>query len=535
MTDPTPNPQPEEASQEATTIHRRAWVLLALVVIIWAVELFFFQHLTFEFDYPVPLHKQLGAGGIRLTLDLLFCAGLVLLLPRILSIASIVSFLLFAQVAGYYFSVFARALSWTTLRAQSAEGLQGAGFDPSYVNWPILLTMLALAGLKILLLCRTRLPRRSRKRRMTLGSLALLAYLAALGVVAWQIDSPRKLRTFMSADRMGMTYGYLPTWVSEMIYLDMGTLIDEAVAARTGKTDRLSAIEPPLGLRGDVVIIQTESLDWRVLHHRVDDRAVMPYLSELASQAMLFKIEAYHRNGSGDCDFIMLTATPPSPTVMTYTLVDYPYENTLPEVAARAGYVSSIFHGNSGRFFSRRRAFQEMPFERVIFFEELTELFGAAPAAWGVRDDVVLATSSELLQRGDSPQLHFIITLTSHQPFIYLEPEEATFMPDASGITDRYFNHMNFVDRALEQYIEQLAPGTLVFVLGDHRAAVEYESTFDAPEGSEHVPLLIHRVGDPLAGAQQSRGAGIDQSGELTMIDVASYVHSLFESEGDRP
>jgi len=507
------------------------WKRLGLVAVLWAVQLFVFQHLTFAFDYPAPVHKQVLAGCIRLMLDLLFCVGLVFLLPRVLVAVVLCLFVLFVQSAGYYFEVFGRAMTWTTLRAQSSEGLEGAGFDWSYINWPVLVGTLVLLGVELWVLYRGRVRLGRRGARVTVGAVALVGYVATVCGIHAAVDPMSKLRTFASANRMGMTYGYLPTWVGEWWYLDMETLTAEAVAQREFRTDRLSAVEAPLALTGDVVILQLESWDWRIHGHRVDGREVTPYLNALAEDAMLFKVTAFHDNGSGDCDFSMLTATPPSPTVMTYTLLDYPYEDTLPEFAGEAGYQSTIFHGNSGRFFSRRHAYAQMPFDRVVFLEELLDEWGASEGLWGVPDDRVFDLSVELLEEASTPQLHYIITLTTHQPFIYLEPGEATFLPGGEGLAERYFNNMSYLDREVERYIGRLPEGTLVVLIGDHRAAVDYAASPPEPtDRPEHVPLLIHRVGERLASRQQSRGGGIDRSGELTAVDVGAYVRSWFRS-----
>jgi len=353
------------------------------------------------------------------------------------------------------------------------------------------------------------------------------------------IDSPRKLRTFGTGDRLGMTYGFVLLWASESVYLNQKQLLREAVAQRDNATERLAGIEPPLALTGDVVLLQVESLDWRVLNHRVGGKPVTPFLNRLADEAMLFKVTAFHTSGTGDADFVMLNAVPPSPTVMTYTLVRYPYADTLPQIARQAGYATAAFHGNSGSFFRRHQSFQRMGFETLWFLEELRDNAGLPLSLWGVRDDTLLSFalarlaqhSSAATRQGTQRQLQFIITLTSHQPFTYLEPAERRFLPKADNLLDRYFDSMNFVDRCLEHYIGGLAPGTTVILFGDHRAMVKYSSTAGDDDDAEYVPFIIHRVGERLAAQQASRTLPIAFSGELTILDAASYVHRLFKDE----
>lgn len=517
---------------------RCALRLLLAAALVWALEIFVFQALSFRFDYPVPLVKRVGAQTVRLLLDVCLAIGLVFLLPRAALPPLFLLFIVFAQGAGYYRAMFGRVLTWRTLQGQFAEGLEAVRLEWSYVNWTLLALLAGAFFLKLRLLGRARSPGGGprRRERLAIGGLALLGYGLLLGVAMRKIDRPEKLRSFASADRLGMTYGYLPLWVCEACCLDADHLLREAVAQRALATDRLSALEMPLAPAGDVVLIQVESLDWRVLNHRAEGRLVMPFLNRLAEEAMLFKITAVYRNGSGDADFVMLNAVPPSPAVMTYKLRQYPYHQSLPRLAARAGYRSVALHGNSGRFFERREAFRRMGFDRLLFLEELREEMNAPVSLWGVRDDVVLSLSRRLLDEKPPSErhLHYIITLTSHQPFIYLEPEEHLFLPGRRDIRSRYFNSMNFVDRQLAAYSEGLAAGTLLIIFGDHRAMVEYEA--DAGTGAmrppQHVPLLIHCQGDRLAGRQRSRGSPAALSGELTMLDAASYIRRMFLQEG---
>lgn len=509
-----------------------SWRALLAVALIWALELFVFQALSFHFDYPVPLVKRIGAQAVRLLLDLSFSIGIVLLLPRALTLCAFLLFIVCSQGLSYYQAVFGRVLSWKTLAGQFSEGFEALRFEWSYLNWWLLLALLLGLLLKWRVLRRTAAaPGPPRRSRLALGAAALLVYALLLAVAMWRIDRPEKLRSFVSADRFGMTYGFLPLWACEFYYLDEGHLLREAVARRALASARLSALEDPIALTGNVVLIQVESLDWRVLRHSVDGRPVMPFLNRLGEEAMLFKIAAIHENGSGDTDFVMLNAVPPSPTVITYKIKEYPYQDTLPQLAARAGYSTVALHGNSGHFFERRRNFRRMGFARALFLEELRDDMGIPASLWGIRDDSLLAASGALLREGEpgTRQLHYIITLTSHQPFIYLEPEHQTFLPGRSDIGSRYFNSMNFVDRQLATYIGSLTAGTLVAIFGDHRAMVEYVSQADAGAGrKEYVPLLIHRVGERLADQQASRDRPEARSGEITLLDAAAYVHGMF-------
>ena len=145
-----------------------------------------------------------------------------------------------------------------------------------------------------------------------------------------------------------------------------------------------------------------------------------------------------------------------------------------------------------------------------------------------------LSLKNLLHKKPEERQLHYLITLTSHQPFIFLEPELELFLPQRKDVQSRYFNSMHFLDRELEAYINALPANTVVVIFGDHRAMVEYASEVDDGDGRrEYVPLLIHCVGERLADRQASRTLPVAQSGELDLIDAAKYVHWWFSRDGD--
>ena len=107
---------------------------LLIVALVWGVELFLLQALSFHFDYPVPLLKRVGAVTIRLVLDLAFAVGVVMVLPRLATAVVFFLFLLFVQVGLFYQAVFGRVISLSSARMQWSEGVSVLHFEPSYVN-----------------------------------------------------------------------------------------------------------------------------------------------------------------------------------------------------------------------------------------------------------------------------------------------------------------------------------------------------------------------------------------------------------------
>src|SRR5690606_27869163 len=139
-----------------------------------------------------------------------------------------------------------------------------------------------------------------------------------------------------------------------------------------------------------------------------------------------------------------------------------------------------------------------MGFDAVLFEKELEEEHGVRPGRWGVKDREVLEVAARRLLAREGKTFQFIITLTSHGPFDYLDPEEEELFPGASSVRQRYLNSMRYVDRALESFYSRLPEGTLIVIYGDHESATEPPRTDAAGRRVEYVPYLVHLKGERL-------------------------------------
>ncbi len=119
------------------------------------------------------------------------------------------------------------------------------------------------------------------------------------------------------------------------------------------------------------MILQAESFDYHILGYEVDGVPVTPFLNNLRSQAMFYRVRAIHNQGSSDADFVATTGVAGSLHQNTYLIPGYPYENTTPQMLARCGYTTYSFHGNTGEFYGRRAAYERMGFKAIYFREEL--------------------------------------------------------------------------------------------------------------------------------------------------------------------
>ena len=513
-----------------------AWLAVGMLALLWALELHGFQARTMMPPNHWAPSAYDAASAFRLLLNILFCSTLVLLLPRWMQAVGFVILLLFIQGASFYHHYFERALSWTTLRTQVGEGTATVVIDKAFILPGLLAASLLFLSLKLALLWAVgRFPLRWRTR-LAAGLLLAGGYAGSIAIYN-QTASTRlvEMRTWMSFDRVGVAHGYLVAWAGEAVYLQDAELHRQALDAAKQRDNRITPIQGPLDLPGHIVLLQVESLDWHVLGLEHGGQEITPRLNALRNQSMLFQVQAIHRNGSADADFVMLHRCMAAPGIINYKIPGYPHDDTLPAAARAAGRPMTFLHGYKGRFFNRRDAFEQMDFERLIFLEDMLEDHALAPKKWGaVPDHEVLMLSARLLNQADSPQSHLVITYTSHTPFVML-PDDASrpFTNPGDAVALRYFNSIRYVDQAVGAYLDALPDGTTVVIYADHESAAGYDARPPVIGEPELIPVIVWRKGDDLSSRQRPAGLHEARSGAWSLIDVAGWVRASFEHAAD--
>lgn len=495
-----------------------------LLAVVWAAEIFAVQEYTLisHFFVNTPPLFLLQLYGVRMALNLAACLLLVCLVPRFWLDLLFVFGLIWSCVLVTYHDYFGYALSFSTIWYHAGEGLSvmDAGWD--FLDWKVV--GLLTVGLAVKVALRQHFRRHQVGKRWRYG-MATAAAAVYLGVALPMIGFVRpvdRLRTWFTPDLVGYMYGYLITWAGEAWYLPQDALLERALRAAQHGSDALRPVEAPLAIGDRLSIVQVESLDFDVLDFRVRGELVTPFLHQLAGRAMFYKIQATHRSGSSDADFVTLTGVMPLGTVSPYKVAGYPYRDCLPQLAHRHGYRCVALHGYWGTFYSRRSAWRKMGFDELHFQKELLAA-GYAATGMGVQDADVLDLSARLLAEARQPVIHFVITTTSHPPFDFLPPRHNEPFAQPSSTAQRYLNSMRYVDEVLRRYVAALPPGTTLVLYGDHESRAGY---LDRPGGdrSELVPFLIYRKGENLARRQRTHDSGLALSGRLTQLDLVTYL-----------
>jgi hypothetical protein len=498
------------------------------LVAIWTCELTCVQAVTLVAPWGSSKKFARVAFVIRTMVDMCFVTALVFALPRYwLAAACALAFLVhFGLLA--HFRHLQRPLSLLVLRYNFREGLESwprsSPLQMSGATW-LLLAALATKLVLVLIAPQSSLSWPVRLEIAGIAAIGLLAFLAA----GSHLDPPSGIRGSRGFGRMGMIRGYFPTWLAEMHYCGRRDTLAHAIRQRDNVQDRLTPQETPIPIRDHIAIIQAESLDFNALGLIANGQEVTPYLNRLRRSALYYRLAGARFVGSADVDFTLLAGVMPSTRLINYKIPNFPYDNALPAYLSRYGFQTDMYHGNAGRFYDRRLAFARMGFRRLLFREELVHEPGVAADRWGIEDRHVLRLSSDQMASETGRRCHFIITMTTHTPYTYVNADECEIYPQPRSMGQHFLNNMRYLDHRLCEYIESLRAPTTVVIYGDHAADPALIGSPDFsphwPGGREFIPCFIYDTATDLGQLQRTRdSAALD--GSLTLLDLSGYLRA---------
>jgi len=511
---------------------RPSRVALALTLV-WAIEVFLVQELTL-----VPGHRQsLASAGVyrvvRMLFDLLVCGALVCALPRgLLGLLFLLNPVFYVVVILYH-DYYQQPLSVHAILETSGEGVQVSGAVSGLIEaWHGLFIALLVVKLALLVRGGQRSAWSERKRP---AGMIVAAYWLLVAIANPVLQPLSKIGTWESVGGLGALYGYSLTWLAELAYLDVDGLRERALKrgseAMPAEVDRLLVEEASFPVSERVVFLQVESLDLAVIDFRIDGREVSPNLNRLWRQSLRYAVQAPKGTGSSDADFRALMGKPPSRDVPTYKIPGYPYEGSFVERLKGLGFEAWALHGVTGEFFNRRPAYEKMPFDALVFREELLAERVSTTEAWAIDDGELLGTTATRVAEAEGRVFALVITATSHIPFP-LAPAQRVFFPSDASPHYAYFDSIHYVDGVIGRFVEELPRGTTVVIYGDHISKIKnpevgYEQRLRDGEGC--VPFLILETGADISGLQRT-GDDLALSCELTSLHAFRFVQGRVEA-----
>lgn len=559
---------PESARSEKTlwnlAFHPETWAVknglaaICLVLLVVALSGLTSAYIQVTTTTRVISAELLSDNSFLLlfSLDLLLPLTVALLSKRAFMVYLVIQCFL-STILLHYTIFFYNTLTLSTIY-HSMQGAASLGIDIfGFARWEIILALGLLLALELFLVQIAMFPRPNMPSFFKWRGISAVICMVVICWLALHIygrtglsivwvepkgHRPAAERRLEEGTRESVrNLGYVATWIGEFFsgtYRDTTLIYAEArcsspdggacLAVAEAGEPRLWQGLPLPDLSRTLIMIQAESLDFAALDMRVNGRAVTPFLNSLARRSLTLKVFAPHKVGSCNSDYELLNSRIAEQNVVYYTYIkDYP--DSVIHLLDQKGYAPAFFHGLGGSLFNLREAYTAQGFKEFHFKEELLAegYQGTRLIMEHIRDEDVLDSAAKHL-RPDDLSAQFIVTMTSHVPFLPAAPE----FKSAGGTFARYVTSLSYLDQSLADFYERLPEGALLIIWGDHGSDVDYPRGF-AP-GDRHVPFLVHVKGDyswleEMAVDKGRKGFG--RSGRLEESNLSSdgRIHSLCE------
>lgn len=301
--------------------------------------------------------------------------------------------------------------------------------------------------------------------------------------------------------------GYSVCWISE---LSVGNtrqiMLDDMIEAQ--KTE----FSIPLELKptNNVYLIQVESLAFAPMNSKYQGKEILPFLNKISRGKRLTEVVQNVHSASSNTDlFVNIGSYYENDPPVLYNFFSaeqiYPYFSLLAEKAQKKGYLTHFFHNYRGDFFGRFEHIPYQGYKDVYFLQDMQA--GKPKDNWGIADrylfEFVLAH-----QKKSAKNFNYIITVSSHTNFTVLDNKNPLF--EEKDIKAKYYNAINYVDRNIEQLVEQAPSDSLFIIFGDH--GVDELNV-------KNIPLIVYSKQQDITSMPK----------KISSIQMMRLIHSLIE------
>jgi phosphoglycerol transferase MdoB-like AlkP superfamily enzyme len=297
--------------------------------------------------------------------------------------------------------------------------------------------------------------------------------------------------------------------------------------------DEVAPKENGLSLQGigkgkNLILIQVEALQNFVIGAEYNGQVLTPNLNALLSNDSLYFDRYYSTIGKGntvDAEFATLNSLYPVIDRECYTLYEQNTFHGLPWILRDKGYSTLAIHGYEGEFWNREAAYPGQGIEQFYSMEDLdaNEIIGL-----GISDKSMFKQAIDILKEEKEPFFSFIVTLTSHHPYLLDEKDNTLILREEDKETKfgSYLQTIRYADEALGQFVEDLKASGLyedsvIALYGDHHGLNKNmdnnKEKMEEYLGREYdydemlrIPLIIHIPGSKVDKTISTTGGQID-------------------------
>ncbi|MCD6550999.1 LTA synthase family protein [Thermotoga sp.] len=284
-----------------------------------------------------------------------------------------------------------------------------------------------------------------------------------------------------------------------------------------------------IGKGKNVIVVQMESLQNFVVGLKVNGQEITPNINAfLKDNDTIYFSRCYQQVGSGntaDAEFVVNTSIHTLGDVVIYE--EYPMINlpTLPKIMKLNGYHTIVFHGNVAWFWNREEVYKHMGFDEFVSLEDFKrdEIFGM-----GLADVSFFKQAVQRLKNYPQPFYAFLITISSHTPFVIPEEHRKLTLPEEirDTIVGHYLQAIHYADEAFGVFMKELKrsglyDNSVIVLYGDHAGLYPFnrEVKINMPKllGEEfsfekalNIPFAIHVPGSRAHRTVKTVGGQID-------------------------
>ncbi len=283
-----------------------------------------------------------------------------------------------------------------------------------------------------------------------------------------------------------------------------------------------------IGEGKNLIVLQVEALQNFVIGAQYNGQVITPNLNAFLQQDTLYYDRYYTNIGKGntaDAEFSTLNSLYPVIDRECYTLYQNNTFNGLPWLLRDKGYDTLAIHGYKGEFWNREAAYPGQGFENFYSMEDLdqSDIIGL-----GISDKSMFRQAADILSKEEKPFFSFIISLTSHHPFV-IEDKDVTLQlkeEDKDTKFGSYLKTVRYFDEAFGEFLQELKDAglydnTVIALYGDHHGLnLNMDNnkemmenylgrTYDYDE-MLRIPLMIHVPGSGVKETISTTGGQID-------------------------
>ena len=284
----------------------------------------------------------------------------------------------------------------------------------------------------------------------------------------------------------------------------------------------------------NLIMIQLESVQEITIDMEFQGKPVTPFLSQLTREEGTLTFENFfHQLGSGntsDAEFAANNGLLGSLDSYTYQLYQDNYFKGLPVLLKEQGYSTAVFHGFRKDFWNRENIYPNLGFDRYVggedFVSDHIEGLGSQRIT-GISDREFFRQTATILKDMPQPFYSFLITLSSHYPFLTPDGFNALEVtPEEKTICTDYLNLVRYTDSSVELFFQELKDqglydNSIIVLYGDHfgmpKSDPDIAEKMGELLGREYsyldlmrVPFIIHVPGTEISETLSIAGGQLD-------------------------